>query len=168
MGPFFSSPSRAFQNIPLACFEPKLFTKIWAWAYFESLGKLGWSSLVPGAYLLIAQARSTSNSVWLSFQISLRRKRHLQKIEPWPASSSWPSWWPTSSNWPPRPPTPTRSTSVSSKIFLEGGIIAKRKDSCYPSSSLGFLPSPFIVFSLLLSLWTVLRLDPSRAKQWIL
>ena len=69
--PIFSSPSRAralnvepgraraCPNFPRASFEPELSTNknanIRVRAYFEPIGKLGSSSLEPGAYLLRAQ-----------------------------------------------------------------------------------------------------------------
>ena len=69
--PIFLNPSQAWalivehgqawawQNIPQACFEPKLFTnkntKIWVQAYFQPFVKLGSSSLELGAYLLQAK-----------------------------------------------------------------------------------------------------------------
>ena len=49
-----------------------------------------------------------------------------------------------------------------------GGGIVQRKHSCFPPSNPRFeswLRQVF--FSVLLSLWTILRLNPSTAKQWI-
>ena len=51
---------------------------------------------------------------------------------------------------------------------FRGGCLAQWKHSCFPPSSPGYesrLGQDF--FSLLLSLWTVLRSNPSNAKQWI-
>ena len=61
------------------------------------------------------------------------------------------------------------SRPVSTLMSLSwGGCVAQRKHSCLPPSSPRFesrLYQDF--FSLLLGLWTELRLNPSSAKQWI-
>ena len=58
------------------------------------------------------------------------------------------------------------SASLISSLAISWGV--QRKHSCFPPSSPGFesqLCQDF--FSLLLNLWTELRLNPSSAKQWI-
>ena len=48
---------------------------------------------------------------------------------------------------------------------MEGGCVVQRKHFCFPPSNHGFKSSlRLYIFSLLLSLWTVLR---SSVKQWI-
>ena len=62
-----------------------------------------------------------------------------------------------------------RRPSLVDKVLIKGGsCLAQRKHSCFPTRSPWFesrLPQDYLSF--LLSLWTVLRLYPSSAKQWI-